>query len=399
MRWPLLLLFYAAGVPASCESLVLKVDIPAGYSGFQPAGLHTLGEGTVLAGSAAASTGDWRPLLVFVSNEIEYRTHKEIAGSGSELLIDTVDNGLRLYVLSNLRGAGTSTGPAIQSMKIASVSPEGELAWSSILGGQGFANAGDLSFDKQSATVAALGWIDDSGGDLDSSLGGWDIMVALFELGGRRRWQTAIGSRQDEVGGKVLATPEVVHVFYNSWNPKGGWDMVMARIDADTGAVQRKRRLQGRGSDAVADFLLLPDGNYSVLCTTTSEGGPWGASRGKTDIALLEVSPRGRIVRCRRFGWVGSEYAHRLLDLGEGSWGIVGVTDSLEDQAGKRVGGFDILLLTVDGAGKLLETRRAGTLEDDWPVAVVAGAGRLDVLAVTKPAARQGMPFIARFER
>jgi hypothetical protein len=182
-----LLLLCAAGVPVFCQATVRKVDPPAEYSRFQPGSLHALVEGIVLTGSAEASTGEWRPLLLFVSDENEYRSHREVPGSGSELLVDSVDDGRGLYLLSNLRGSGAG----IQSMKISSVSPEGGLSWSSIVGGQGFANAGDISYDAQSATVAALGWINDGDGEMGPSFGGWDILVALFEPGGRRRWLSA----------------------------------------------------------------------------------------------------------------------------------------------------------------------------------------------------------------
>jgi len=399
MRWIRLLFFCAACAAAHSEPAVRELTVPPGYAAFRAAGLHELANGTAVVGSGRTPAGSWRPLLVFLSPEFEYRGHREIETDGSQLVAASVRTEQGLGLLTNVRSGQGDSAAAPQGMRVSAIDPEGRLLWSSEFGGAGFGNAGALAVDPGSGTLAALGWVDDSGGDLESHHGGWDVVVGLFAPGGTLRWQTVLGSGEDEIGGKVLVTSEEAYVLYNGWDPKAQWDVVMTRIDAASGSTGRQRTIRGRGADAVADLQLLANGNLLVLATTASEGRWWGDSKGKTDIVLLELNQRGGVVRSQRFGWSESEFGHQLLDLGDAGWAVVGVTDSPTAAGTEAVGGFDILVLSLDRSGVLLRTQRAGTLENDWPVAGRVTDGGIEVLARTQPKAGDGTSFVVRFER
>ena len=173
--------------------------------------------------------------------------------------------------------------------------------------------------------------------------------------------------------------------------------MSLVQLD-DTGKILWKKRYGTRGSELATGITRLEGGDLLLLGTTETEEDSYGASKGKTDIILLRISERGKILWRARFGGSETELAYDITAEKKDVYWIFGSTQSKDGDVGKHLGGSDILLLKVTGQGLLLDSQTYGTYEEEYPVQLLVGKEQLSALAATRVSENLSIPFLIRTE-
>ncbi|GIF68605.1 hypothetical protein Ais01nite_66400 [Asanoa ishikariensis] len=228
---------------------------------------------------------------------------------------------------------------------LARLDPAGKVVWSRQFGGPGEDKAYAVAADAQGVYVAGSTSAALAG---TTPLGGTDGWLARFTPDGARDWVTAVGGTGDDLlGGVAIAT--------------NGTAVATGSSDGDvltvayTKAGKQKWRVVtgGRGAEAGADVVPLPDGGVAVVGFT---GSTLGLPVGGADVLTLRLDARGRQVGVAQYGTArddaadafGEEnvYATRAAD---GRLLVTGLTAG-SPVGGGALGNGDVFLASVDPA-------------------------------------------------
>ncbi len=223
----------------------------------------------------------------------------------------------------------------------------------------------------------------------------FQFTVAAFAPDGRLRWSQRYGSpANSEDRAWVIArdsTGAIVAAGGTLADPATGWDVLLARYDADSGTTHWLHRLDlpWHSDDRIAALGITASNNPIAAVTSRRSGG-----RRDTDIVLVLFSADGETLWTR--SWDGASRGNDeavALALGDNSVYVVGRTTS---------GGLstDIVLLRFDLDGTLVWSR---TIDGpgratDFPAQVVYRAGQVFVAGTVTGLATSYDWYVAVFD-
>ncbi|MFI7650707.1 alpha/beta hydrolase-fold protein [Micromonospora sp. NPDC049460] len=233
---------------------------------------------------------------------------------------------------------------------LARIAPDGRIAWSRQFGGSGEDKAYAVTADAEGVYVAG----GTSAGLPDTTaLGGSDGWLARFDASGTRTWVTSVGGAGDDLLGGVAISADGLVVATGSTGGEataGGSDVLTV---AYTGAGRQRWRTVtgGRGADAGADVVALPDGAVAVVGFT---GSALGLPVGGADVLTLRLDARGRQAGVAQYGTArddaadafGEENVYATLGA-DGRLLVTGLTAGTTS-GGAALGNGDVFLAAVD---------------------------------------------------
>lgn len=223
----------------------------------------------------------------------------------------------------------------------------------------------------------------------------FQFTVAAFAPDGRLRWSQRYGSpANSEDRAWVIArdsTGAVVAAGGTLADPATGWDVLLARYDADSGTTRCLRRLDlpWHSDDRVAALGITASNNPIAAVTSRRSG-----SRRDTDIVLVLFSADGETLWTR--SWDGASRGNDeavALALGDNSVYVVGRTTSARLST-------DIVLLRFNLDGTLIWSRTVDGpgQATDFPAQVVYRAGKIFVAGTVTGLATSYDWYIALFD-
>jgi enterochelin esterase-like enzyme len=205
------------------------------------------------------------------------------------------DGGVYVAGYSSGSYAGPSAGD--KDAVLARLGPDGAVRWARQFGGPGEDKASAVAVDGDAVYVAG---VTSAGLPGATHRGGTDGWLARYDGAGDRAWVTADGSAGDDLfaGLAVAGSTVVVTGALGGDGTAGARDALTAGY---TAAGRQRWRLVtgGRGDDAGADVVALPDGEAEVVGFT---GSALGVPAGGVDVLTVRVDRRGRAVLTAQFG-------------------------------------------------------------------------------------------------
>jgi hypothetical protein len=396
----LLLLVIIAGmmVPMFSSAKIISIILPDSYEGYQPVGLIKTSDSYILAGNAKHAEKSWDVSILWLSDNYSTIRHKLFRGNSSDLVSKILSVNKEHFLL--LTNTASDSGDfkkiyGILDIGISRLDSNGNRIWTKTLGGTGINHAQNLFVSEDQQTITVLGWVNAGGGNLPGSYGGWDIVAAQYDAHGETRWITTLGSAEDDMTGSILSRGENVYLVYNSWVKGRNWEIKFVTLNTH-GKILHEKSYGGHGSELVHKVIPTPDGNFLILGSTDSIDTELGKSQGKIDIWIVKIDSAGNIIWKTRLGGSEDDLGHDIVYGLDGSYWVLGMTQSHDGDITEHIGGWDICIFKIDRNGNLTDSETYGTLNDDQPIQILAMQSSILFLSGTKRTEILSEPFFIK---
>ncbi len=183
------------------------------------------------------------------------------------------------------------------------------------------------------------------------------------------QWQKNLGgSRNDEVnnaqitadGGLIIAgsISSVDGVF--SGNHSLNYDIWVVKTDA-LGTIQWQKLFGGSNSDTAACIKTTSDGGYIVTGTTFSTNGDVTGNKGNGDIWVIKINSAGNLQWQKTFGGTKTDIATAIEQTPDGSYILLGSTNSNDGDVTQNSGEFDYWILKINATGSIVWQKTYGS--------------------------------------
>ncbi|MGA0414909.1 MAG: hypothetical protein ACO3MZ_03110 [Flavobacteriaceae bacterium] len=138
-----------------------------------------------------------------------------------------------------------------------------------------------------------------------------------------------------------------------------GGDYWVLKVDA-AGNLQWSRYFGGSYTDTAQDALALSDGSFLILGTSDSEDVDISKNKGTYDLWLLRISADGTMLWEKSFGGTQIDEGVKMQLISSSEVMLVGTTRSTDLDAAQNKGGADVWVLTLDIEGAVLREKTYG---------------------------------------
>lgn len=184
-----------------------------------------------------------------------------------------------------------------------------------------------------------------------------DMLITRLTSGlGLNGAHQAKGSTADDGGNHIIPITDgylVVGATKVGANPAtAASDFFVVKLDL-AGTEIWKFNYGGTGDDLANGAIQTSDGGYLIVGSTTSNNGQITTNKGGTDVWVIKLNTNGQMQWQRTCGGSGNDYGYKIAATKDGGFLIVGSTTSNNGDIPGNKGGNDLLLLKIDGSGKL----------------------------------------------
>jgi hypothetical protein len=185
------------------------------------------------------------------------------------------------------------------------------------------------------------------------SLGDWDFYLVKTNAQGDELWSRTFGGTGHDVGTTVQQTSDGGYILAG-YSDSFGDDYDFYVVKTDNTGHQQWARTYGGDSDELANSVKqTSDGGFIIAGWTCSFGN------GSADFYLVKTNNQGTIQWTRTYGGTGFDGASSVHQTPDGGYIVGGYSSSVS------AGGYDFLLLKVDGNGNPLWKRTYGGRDDE----------------------------------
>jgi len=375
-----------------CRAETAPIEVPGTYYAYQPVSVAPVPGGFVLAANSMDNAaGSWEISLLEIDRDFNVVAERVLAGNRSNTVQKVIglDDGVILLGNTSSSEGAFKTIEGVQDIIVARLDEQMGLRWSANLGGSGLNQAQDISVSKETGTVTILGGSDEPGSEIVDHFGGWDIVVAQYDLDGRLRWTRTLGGREDDIAGVLLSVGDSVYACYNTWSGRRKWDIELVRLD-NRGRLRWRKTLGGKGSDLIGKLIRSEEGLIVLGSTESEDFVP--AARGDTDIFVLGLTERGRTRWGVRLGGSRTDMAVDIVEA-NGGLTILGWSESNDLDIHDHLGGKDLVVFNLKANDRGAQSYTFGTLDDDWPLQIISVQDHRYAFGGTKVSERVLQPF------
>jgi hypothetical protein len=189
-----------------------------------------------------------------------------------------------------------------------------------------------------------------------SNLGGQDVFVSKYSDSGTREWTSQLGSSFDDEG-KSVAISSVGDIYVAGYSSGdfadggnlGGKDLIIAKLDPDTGAVTWKRQI-GTTADEEASAINIDDDGY-IYITGFTDGDLESTNAGNSDLIVLKLdSEAGDIVWQEQLGTTQADNGYGISSYSNGIY-VTGATGGNLEGLSHAGGAFDAFIVKYSSEG------------------------------------------------
>jgi hypothetical protein len=176
------------------------------------------------------------------------------------------------------------------------------------------------------------------------------------------QWQKNLGgSRNDEVnsaqktsdGGFIIAGSSSSIDGDVTGNRSLNYDIWVVKTDA-SGTIQWQKTYGGTNSDTATSIKTTADGGYIVTGTTFSTNGDVNGYKGNGDIWVIKINATGGIQWQKTFGGTKTDMAAAIEQNPDGSYILLGSTNSNDGDVTQNSGEFDYWVVKINATGSII---------------------------------------------
>ncbi len=166
----------------------------------------------------------------------------------------------------------------------------------------------------------------------------------------------------------------------------GGGDGLLLKLNS-SGAIVWKKCLGGTRPDWIYSAINCADGGYIVTGSTSSTDGDLQGikgTQGDIDLWLIKVNKNGIIQWQKTYGGQDVDEAYAGLEDEDGTMMIIGASKSKDGDVTSNNGDYDYWVLDIDKDGKLLHEYNYGGSKEDKAKKIISTNGGYIIIGTTK---------------
>ena len=267
--------------------------------------------------------------------------------------------------------------------------------WSKKYGGGAIDIPFSLKYTSDGGTIVA-GYTDSKNGDVSAHLNReyWDLWIVKLDRCGNIQWEKSLGGTGYESARDLLETADGGFIVLGETNSTDGdvvsgyggtKDIWLLKLTAN-GTLEWQKRYGGTGLDIGNQIVMLNDGNYLVVASSSSNNGDITGNHGTggyTDGVLLKISPGGALLWSKCYGGTKND---ELLDIEiiNGKMYLAGYANSTDGDIPPNQKNYDVWLMELDMAGNKIFSKIYGGSQNDVAYSMSrAGDGSLTLAGYT----------------
>ncbi|MDR1943763.1 MAG: hypothetical protein LBQ19_02980 [Synergistaceae bacterium] len=236
---------------------------------------------------------------------------------------------------------------------VARLNAKGEIIWQRCLGGAEKDNALFVQQTRDGGHIV-VGRTKSNDGDVSGNHGGVDAWVVKLDKRGAIEWQKCLGGLEDDSAEAVQQTPDGGYIVAGDTKSNdgdvsgnhGGRDAWVVKLSAG-GAIEWRKCLGGSANDYAKSVHVTADGGYVIAGGSGSVDGDVSGGHGHWDIWVVNMNKNGLIRWQQCLGGSGAEVGNFVRQVSDGSYIVVGNTESGDGDVSINRGGKDMWIVKL----------------------------------------------------
>lgn len=324
--------------------------------------------------SIGQSALQWQKSMGGQNNEYAYASTP--TADGGFVIVGSTNSNNNGDVPASKAFAGTG-GTDIWVVK---VNNWGEIVWSKTFGGSKDDIATDVVETKDKG-ILVLASTTSTDGDAQGNGSRGGLLLLKLKTDGSIQWRKifAGGSTVGEIAftkadayskPSIKATTDGNYIIAATIMPLISTDLWLAKI-RDTGDILWTKTYGSRQNDWINEVFTCADGGYLLVGGTEANANELpGTGKGFIDVYILKVDAIGNVAWQKAWGGSNLDEASSAIQLPDGSFMIVGETNSTNGDFVQNIGAKDAFILKLSNNGTLVWKKQVGGLNSDGLYAI-----------------------------
>jgi hypothetical protein len=303
-----------------------------------------------------SNNGSFDMWLVKINETGDILWERTFGGSGTEFgvsVLETSDLGFITAGITTSSNGDVTSNNGEQDIWITRHNQFGELIWQKTYGGALNEVIGEL-IQIEDGNFAIAGSTRSNDGDVTSLNGGSDAWIFSIDADGQLLWEKTLGGSLDEIAYGISATEEngLIAVGYAQSSDgdialnQGEDDFWVVRLNS-VGDLLWESSFGGSSSELALKILDAFGDGFLISGFTSSIDGDLSSSFGGLDAWIIRIDENGQLIWERSFGGSEDDTFMEIVQLEDGSFRVLGQSDSDDGDVSGNYGSGDFWLVEL----------------------------------------------------
>ena len=266
------------------------------------------------------------------------------------IITNSADGGSVLAIETKSNDGDVSGNHGDFDVWIVKLDQNGNVVWKTILGGA-LEDLPNAIINSSDGGYVIAGQTQSLDGDVSNNHGTWDAWIVKIDGNGNKVWEKAFGGWTIETAFGITPTSDNGYIVagYAVSNDgdvtenKGGSDAWIIKIDGNGNKLWQKT--YGGSANDAASSIIQNDQGYLVAAQTISNNGDVTATLGGGDAWIFQIDENGNILWQTAFGGTAGDGSTTIFPTSDGSYVLVGSTESTGGDIVGQHGKFDAWIM------------------------------------------------------
>lgn len=233
------------------------------------------------------------------------------------------------------------------------ISTNGDLIWSRYFGGS-FTDIVHDVIESENGDFFAIGSSDSEDVDISNNKGTYDFWIVKTTSSGHMIWEKSYGGSEIDEARSIVNTSDGNYIVVGDTRSNnqdvsinnGGADLWMIKISSQ-GNILWNRSIGGSSFDVSRSIKSTAENGFVIAGSSRSFDGDVSKNQGQNDAWIVKVDSNGNLLWEQTFGGSEIDFAYDVAQLRDGTFVLVGETQSNDGDILENNGFSDLLIITL----------------------------------------------------
>lgn len=334
--------------------------------------IQTTDGGYAILGYGKSSDGDisenkgfedfWISKLDVLGN-ITWKKSFGFSGADTGIsLIQTNDGGYLLSGVLDVSASGGQGNSKLSSAKrhaggdywIIKIDSNGEKQWSKFFGGT-FTDIPYGTIQTSDNSYIIVGSSDSADFNISSNIGSYDFWIIKISENGNLIWEKSFGGSEIDEARGIAASSDGNYVIvgdtrssdFDVSKNNGAADLWVIKISPE-GSLIWEKSFGGSSFDVGRSIKNTQDNGFIISGSSRSANGDVSQNQGQNDAWILKIDSNGNLEWQKTIGGSEIDFAYDAVELNDGTFIVVGESNSSNLDIPENKGFSDLLILKLN---------------------------------------------------